>query len=40
MSDQTDRILDEILESEEFIEAHTSHSKNFKKNIRRNEKSR
>ena len=40
MSDQTSRILSEIFEDEEFTEAHTSHSENFKKNIRRNEKSR
>ena len=40
MSDQTSRILSEIFENEKFIEAHTSHSENFKENIRRNEKSR
>ena len=31
MTDQTDRILNEIFEDEELIEAHTSHSENFKK---------
>ena len=40
MSDQTSRILNEIPEGEKFIEAHTPHSKSFKKNIRRSEKSR
>ena len=40
MSDQIDRILNEIFENEKFIEAHTSHSKNFKENIRRSEKLR
>ena len=40
MSDQTNRILNEIFESEKLIEGHTSHSESFKENIRRNEKSR
>ena len=40
MSNQTDRILDEISESEEFIEIHTSHSESLEENIRRSEKSR
>ena len=34
------RILNEIFENEKLIEAHTSHSENLKKNIRRSEKSR
>ena len=40
MSHQTSRILNEVFEGEELIEAHTSHSENFEKNIRRSEKSR
>ena len=40
MSDQTDRILSEIFESEKLIKAYTPHFKSFKKNIRRNEKLR
>ena len=40
MSDQTDRILDEISEGEEFIEVHTLHSESLKENIRRSEESR
>ena len=40
MSDQTDRILNEVSEDEKFTEAHTPHSENLKKNIRRSEKSR
>ena len=40
MSDQTSCILNEIFEDEELTEAHTSHSENLKKNIRRSEKSR
>ena len=40
MSNQTNRILNEIFEEKKFIEAHTPHSKNFKKNIRRSEKFR
>ena len=40
MSDQTGRILKEVLEGEKLIEVHTSHSKSFKNNIRGNEKSR
>ena len=40
MSDQTDHILDEILEDEKLTEVHTSHSENLEKNIRRSEKSR
>ena len=40
MSDQTDRILDEVSEGEKFTETHTPHSENFKKNIRRSEESR
>ena len=38
MSDQTNRILNEISEGEELIEVHTPHFKNLEKNIRRNEK--
>ena len=38
MLDQTNRILNEIFENEEFTEAHTPHFKSFKKNIRRSEK--
>ena len=40
MSDQTNRILNEVSEDEELIKAHTPHSESFEKNIRRNEKSR
>ena len=40
MSNQTDRILNEISKSEKFIEVHTSHSESFEKNIRQNEKLR
>ena len=40
MSDQTDRILNEISEGEKFIEAHTSYSESLKKNIRRSKESR
>ena len=40
MSNQTDRILNEISEDEKLTEAHTPHFKNFKENIRRSEKSR
>ena len=40
MSDQMSRILNEISESEELIEAHTPHSESLKENIRRNEKFR
>ena len=40
MSDQTDRILDEISEDEEFTEIYTSHFKSFEKNIRRSEEFR
>ena len=40
MSDQTSRILSEIPEGEEFIEAHTPHSENLEENIRRSEKFR
>ena len=40
MSDQTSRILNKISEGEKFIKTHTSHSENFEKNIRRNEKFR
>ena len=40
MSDQTNRILNEISEGEKFIEAHTPHFENLEKNIRRSEKSR
>ena len=40
MSDQTSHILNEIFESEEFIEVHTSYFKSFEKNTRRSEKSR
>ena len=34
------RILNKIFEDEKFTEAHTPHSKNPKKSIRRNEKFR
>ena len=34
MSDQTDRILDEISERKEFIEIHTPYFESFKENIR------
>ena len=40
MSDQTSRILNEVSEDEKLTEAHTSHSENLKKNIRRSEESR
>ena len=40
MSDQTNRILNKISEDEKLVEAHTPHSENFKKNIRRSEKLR
>ena len=40
MSDQTDRILNEVSEGEKLTEAHTSHFENFKENIRRSEKFR
>ena len=40
MSDQTSRILNEISEGEELIEAHTSHSESFEENIRRSEEFR
>ena len=40
MSDQTNHILNEISEDEELIKAYILHSENFKKSIRRNEKSR
>ena len=40
MSDQTNRILDEISEGEKFIKVYTSHSKSLEENIRRSEKSR
>ena len=40
MSDQTNRILNEISEGEKFIEAHISHSESLKENIRRSEKFR
>ena len=40
MSDQTGRILGEVFESEKFTEAHTPHSENLKKNIRRSEEPR
>ena len=40
MSDQMNRILNEIFEDEKLIEAHTSHFESLEKNIRRNEKSR
>ena len=38
MSDQTNRILNEIIESKEFIEVHTLYFKSLEKIIRRNEK--
>ena len=37
MSDQTNRILNEISDNEKLIEAHTSYFESFKKNIRRSE---
>ena len=40
MSDQTSCILNEISESEKLIKVDTPYLKNFKKNIRRSEKSR
>ena len=40
MSDQTDRILNEIFENEKFIKAHTPYFKSFEKNIRQSEKLR
>ena len=40
MSDQTNRILNEIFEDEKLIEVHILHSEHFKKNIRRSEKLR
>ena len=40
MSDQTSRILDEVSEGEKLTEAHTPHSENLEKNIRRSEESR
>ena len=40
MSDQTNRILDEIFENEKFIEVHTPHSESLEENIRRSEKFR
>ena len=40
MSDQTNRILNEVSESEEFTEVYTPHSENLKENIGRSEKSR
>ena len=40
MSDQINRILNEISENEKFIKVHILHSESFKKNIRRNEKLR
>ena len=39
MLDQTSHILNEIFESEKFIEAYTLHFKNFKENIRQSKKS-
>ena len=38
MSDQTNRILSEVSKGEKLIKVHTLHFKDFKKNIRRNEK--
>ena len=40
MSDQTDHILNEISEDEEFTEAYTPHFESLEKNIRRSEESR
>ena len=40
MSDQTNRILNEVPEGEKLIEAYTSHFESLEKNIRRSEKSR
>ena len=40
MSDQTNRILDEISEDEKFIEVYTPHSESLEENIRRNKKFR
>ena len=39
MSDQINRILNEVFENKKFIEAHTLPFESFKKNIRRSEKS-
>ena len=40
MSDQTNRILNEIFEDEKLIEVHTSYFESLEKNIRRSEKPR
>ena len=40
MSDQTNRILNEVSEGEKFIKTHTSHFESLEENIRRSEKSR
>ena len=40
MSDQTNRILNEICEDEKFIEVHTLYFESLKKNIRQSEKFR
>ena len=40
MSDQTNRISNEISEDEKFIKVYTSHSESFKTNIQRSEKFR
>ena len=37
MSNQTNRILDEISEDEKFIKVHSSYTESCKKNIRRSE---
>ena len=40
MSDQTNRILNEIFEDEKLIEVHTPHSESLEENIQRSEKFR
>ena len=40
MLDQTNHILNEISEGEEFIETYILHSESFEKNIRRSKKLR
>ena len=39
MSDQTNRILNEISEDEKFIEVHTLHSESLEEKIQQTEKS-
>ena len=40
MSDQTNRILNEVFEDEKFIGVYTLHSESLKRNIRQSEKLR